>query len=143
MKEGGKVAGKVDMNSLIKEVIKAREMAYAPYSNFKVGAVIRSKDGQLFSGCNIENAAYGLCNCAERTALFKAYSEGVKDFDLLIVVADTPRPVPPCGSCRQVIFELCELEMDVFLTNLKGEIKVMKVKELLPEAFSIHDLVNS
>ena len=125
---------------MIQEALKAREQAYVPYSKFKVGAALRAKDGRVFRGCNIENASYGLCNCAERTALFKAYSEEVREFDLLVVVADTDRPVPPCGACRQVISELCEPEMEVILTNLKGDVQKMNVKELLPGAFSPHDL---
>lgn len=125
---------------LIEEAKKAREFAYVPYSKFKVGAVLRTKSGEIIRGANIENASYGLCNCAERTALFKAYSEGIMDFDLLVVVADTDRPVPPCGACRQVISELCEPHMEVILTNLKGDIERVTVTELLPGAFSPKDL---
>lgn len=89
---------------------------------------------------NIENAAYGMCNCAERTALFKAYSEGITSFQMLAVVADTDRPVSPCGACRQVISELCAPDMPVILTNLKGHIYETTVNELLPGAFSPEDL---
>ncbi|WP_066259768.1 cytidine deaminase [Neobacillus drentensis] len=130
----------MEKNSLIVEANKAREFAYVPYSNFKVGAALISKDGQIFHGCNIENAAYSVTNCAERTALFKAYSEGVTQFDSLVVVADTEGPVSPCGACRQVISELCDAEMEVVLTNLKGDILKLKVKDLLPGAFSPKDL---
>jgi cytidine deaminase len=130
----------MEKNSLIVEANKAREFAYVPYSNFKVGAALISKDGQVFHGCNIENAAYSMTNCAERTALFKAYSEGVTQFDSLVVVADTEGPVSPCGACRQVISELCDPEMEVVLTNLKGDILKLKVKDLLPGAFSPKDL---
>ena len=130
----------MEKNSLIIEANKAREFAYVPYSNFKVGAALLSKDGQVFHGCNIENAAYSVTNCAERTALFKAYSEGVTQFDSLVVVADTEGPVSPCGACRQVISELCDQEMEVVLTNLKGDILKLKVKDLLPGAFSPKDL---
>ncbi|MDR7238899.1 cytidine deaminase [Neobacillus drentensis] len=130
----------MEKNSLIVEANKAREFAYVPYSNFKVGAALISKDGQIFHGCNIENAAYSMTNCAERTALFKAYSEGVTQFDSLVVVADTEGPVSPCGACRQVISELCDAEMEVVLTNLKGDILKLKVKDLLPGAFSPKDL---
>jgi cytidine deaminase len=125
---------------LIQEANKAREFAYVPYSNFKVGAALVAKDGQVFHGCNIENAAYSMTNCAERTALFKAYSEGVTQFDSLVVVADTEGPVSPCGACRQVISELCDPEMEVVLTNLKGDIQKIQVKDLLPGAFSPKDL---
>jgi cytidine deaminase len=130
----------MEKNDLIVEANKAREFAYAPYSKFKVGAALLSKDGQVYHGCNIENAAYSMTNCAERTALFKAYSEGVKQFDSLVVVADTEGPVSPCGACRQVISELCDAEMEVVLTNLKGDILKLKVKDLLPGAFSPKDL---
>src|SRR5690625_5531382 len=91
---------------LINEAKIAREKAYVPYSKFKVGAALKTKEGTIFHGCNIENAAYSLCNCAERSALFSAYSHGVRDFEILVVVADSPRPVPPCGACRQVLSEL-------------------------------------
>ncbi|GLY09997.1 cytidine deaminase [Pseudobacillus badius] len=125
---------------LVKEAIIARERAYVPYSKFKVGAALLTKDGKVFHGCNIENAAYSMCNCAERTALFKAWSEGEKEFAALAVAADTKRPVPPCGACRQVISELCPPEMKVILTNLQGDVQETTVEQLLPGAFSPEDL---
>jgi cytidine deaminase len=130
----------MDEKQLLEEAVKAREFAYVPYSKFQVGAALIAKDGKVFHGCNIENASYGMTNCAERTALFKAYSEGVTQFDTLVVIADTDRPVPPCGACRQVISELCAPEMEVILTNLKGDIQRTLVKDLLPGAFSSKDL---
>lgn len=130
----------MDEKELIKEAAKARNFAYVPYSNFKVGAAVLAKDGQVFHGCNIENAAYSVTNCAERTALFKAYSEGITQLKTLVVVADTDRPVPPCGACRQVISELCDADMEVILTNLKGDIQRTTAAELLPGAFSAKDL---
>ncbi|TLS39429.1 cytidine deaminase [Pseudalkalibacillus caeni] len=130
----------MDKKQLIEEAISAREYAYVPYSKFKVGAALLTDEGEVFKGCNIENAAYSMCNCAERTALFKAYSEGYKNYKALAVVADTERPVPPCGACRQVISELCGPDMKVFLTNLKGDIQEISVSELLPGAFSPEDL---
>nr|WP_285889309.1 cytidine deaminase [Neobacillus niacini] len=130
----------MDEKQLMEEAVKAREFAYVPYSKFQVGAALIAKDGKVFRGCNIENASYGMTNCAERTALFKAYSEGVTQFDTLVVVADTDRPVPPCGACRQVISELCDAEMEVVLTNLKGDVQRILVKDLLPGAFSPQDL---
>ncbi|MGG3738880.1 cytidine deaminase [Aeribacillus pallidus] len=130
----------VKIEQLIEEAKKAREKAYAPYSKFQVGAALLTEDGKLYHGCNIENAAYSLCNCAERTALFTAYSEGVRNFKAMAVVADTNRPVPPCGACRQVISELCPPKMKVILTNLKGDVQEMTVEELLPGAFSPEDL---
>jgi len=130
----------MEEKELIKEAAKARENAYVPYSKFKVGAALLTKDGRVFHGCNIENAAYSVTNCAERTALFKAYSEGETQFERLVVIADTDRPVPPCGACRQVISELCDPDMEVVLTNLGGEIQKTTVAELLPGAFSPKDL---
>lgn len=130
----------MEEKELMKEAVKARDFAYVPYSNFKVGAALLAKDGTVYHGCNIENAAYSMANCAERTALFKAYSEGVTEFDSLVVVADTDRPVPPCGACRQVISELCDADMEVVLTNLKGDVQRLKVSDLLPGAFSPKDL---
>jgi cytidine deaminase len=130
----------MNIDELIVEAKKARELAYVPYSTFKVGAALLTKDGKVYHGCNIENAAYSATNCAERTALFKAYSDGDKEFTALAVVADTERPVPPCGVCRQVIAELCPSDLKVYLTNLKGDIKELTVAELLPGAFTAEDL---
>lgn len=95
----------MDKNSLIQEAKKAREKAYVPYSKFQVGAALLGEDGTVYHGCNIENAAYSMCNCAERTAIFKAVSEGVRKFTAMAVIADTDGPVSPCGACRQVMSE--------------------------------------
>lgn len=130
----------MERNRLIEAAKKARERAYVPYSKFKVGAALLTKNGEIYHGCNIENAAYSMCNCAERTALFNAYSEGESEFAALCVVADTKRPVPPCGACRQVMSELCPGDMKVVLTNLQGDIEEMTVQQLLPGAFSMEDL---
>lgn len=130
----------VNIEQLIQEAKSARERAYVPYSKFGVGAALLTTDGKVYHGCNIENAAYSMCNCAERTALFKAYSEGDRNFEMLAIVADTERPCSPCGACRQVISELCPSGMKVVLTNLKGDRKEMTVAELLPGAFSSEDL---
>ncbi|MRX71303.1 cytidine deaminase [Bacillus lacus] len=130
----------MNIEKLIQEAKTAREAAYVPYSKFQVGAALLTKDGTVYRGCNIENAAYSMCNCAERTALFKAYSEGEKNFTAMAVVADTSRPVPPCGACRQVISELCPKDMKIFLTNLNGDVEELSVEELLPGAFSAEDL---
>lgn len=121
---------------LIAEAKKARTMAYAPYSHFQVGAALLTKEGKVFHGCNIENAAYSLCNCAERTALFKAYSEGERDFMMMAVIADGDHPVTPCGACRQVLSELCPSDMTVLCANLHGEVVKTTVGALLPGAFS-------
>jgi cytidine deaminase len=130
----------VNIDQLIEEAKIAREKAYVPYSKFGVGAALLTTDGKVYHGCNIENAAYSMCNCAERTALFSAYSKGDRDFQLMVVVADTERPCSPCGACRQVISELCPKDMKVVLTNLKGDILEMTVADLLPSAFSQEDL---
>lgn len=128
------------IDELIIEAKKAREKAYVPYSKFKVGAALLATDGTVIHGCNIENAAYSMANCAERTALFKAYAEGIREFQMLAVVADTDRPVSPCGACRQVISELCPKDMVVILTNLNGDIEQTTVEQLLPGAFTPEDL---
>lgn len=118
---------------------QAREQAYAPYSNFQVGAAVRTRDGRTFTGCNVENASYGLCNCAERTALFAAIAAGCRpgDFAALAVVADTPGPVSPCGACRQVMAELCDAAMPVLLANLGEAHDATTVAALLPGAFTL------
>ncbi|OJF90952.1 cytidine deaminase [Alkalibacterium sp. 20] len=125
-------------------VSKANAMmskAYVPYSDFPVGAALHTKDGKTYTGCNIENASYGLSNCAERTAIFKAVSEGDKEFDYLVVTGGTDEPISPCGACRQVMVEFCEPDMKVLLTNKKGKIKETTVAELLPGAFQAEDMV--
>jgi len=130
----------VDIKQLIEEAKVAREKAYVPYSKFKVGAALLTVDGKIYHGCNIENAAYSMTNCAERTALFKAVSDGDTEFAKLVVIADTEGPVSPCGACRQVISELCSKDMLVVLTNLNGDIRETSVGDLLPGAFSSEDL---
>ena len=117
----------------------ARDQAHAPYSGFAVGAAVLARDGRRFAGCNVENASYGLCNCAERTALFAAIAAGCKpgDFVALAVIADTAAPVSPCGACRQVLSELCGGDMPVLLANLKGDTAQTSVAALLPGAFAL------
>ncbi|HTV87095.1 MAG TPA: cytidine deaminase [Dyella sp.] len=117
----------------------ARERAYAPYSRFQVGAALETRDGRQFSGCNVENAAYGLCNCAERTALFGAIAAGCQpgDFSAIAIIADTPEPVSPCGACRQVLWELCAPSMPVLLANLAGDTRLTTVDALLPDSFRL------
>ncbi|EUJ17213.1 cytidine deaminase [Listeria aquatica] len=119
---------------------KAREFAYVPYSKFPVGAALVTEDDKVILGANIENASYGLSNCAERTAIFKAVSEGQREFAKLVVVADTDGPVSPCGACRQVISEFCKPDMPVVLTNLKGDVAEVTVADLLPGAFMAGDM---
>lgn len=125
---------------LIGEAEKARKKAYTPYSKFKVGAAILTSEGRIFSGCNIENASFGLTICAERVAVFKAISKGFKKFEAIAIIADTLRPCYPCGACRQVILEFGE-DITLVMANLKGDIKINKIKELLPEAFNKNDLL--
>lgn len=128
------------MDQLLNEAKEAREKAYVPYSKFQVGAALLAKDGKVYQGCNIENAAYSMCNCAERTAIFKAVSEGVREFQAIAVVADTEGPVSPCGACRQVMSELLQPETKVYLTNLNNNTSEWTVADLLPGAFSPEDL---
>ncbi|GAA0482152.1 cytidine deaminase [Alkalibacterium indicireducens] len=127
--------------TLIKEATDMLDKAYVPYSKFPVGAALSTKDGQIFTGCNIENASYPLTNCAERTAMFKAVSEGQRSFDYLVVTGNTEGPISPCGACRQVLVEFCEPNMPVLLTNKKGKVKETTVSELLPGAFQSGDMV--
>jgi cytidine deaminase (EC 3.5.4.5) len=133
----------MDTKRLIEEAKIARTKAYVPYSRFAVGAALLTKDGKIYHGCNIENAAYSMCNCAERTAFFKAISEGDTEFSMLAVVADSGRPVSPCGACRQVIAEFCPKDMKVVLANMKGEVFETTVEELLPGAFEKKDMGDS
>ena len=127
----------MNQEQLIEEARKARELAYAPYSRFLVGAALKTHDGKIFHGCNVENASYGLCNCAERTAFFSAIAAGYRpgQFDTLAVVADTQGAVAPCGACRQVMIELGSPALKVILSNLAGEIEVTSAAALLPAAF--------
>lgn len=130
----------MDKQALMAQALEARKRAYVPYSQFAVGAALLTEEGKVYLGCNIENAAYSLCNCAERTALFKAFSEGDKNYKALAVAADTPKAVTPCGACRQVMAELCPPEMPVFLTNLNGDVWETTVSALIPGAFTKEDL---
>ena len=130
----------MNVNDLLEQSKVAREKAYVPYSKFKVGAALLAADGSVYHGCNIENAGYSMTNCAERTAFFKAVSEGVMDFAAIAIVADTDRPCSPCGACRQVMSEFCKPDMPVYLTNLKGNVTETTVSELLPGAFTTEDL---
>lgn len=127
---------------LIAEAAAARLTAYAPYSNFLVGAALLCRDGRVFRGCNVENASYGLCNCAERTAFFSAVAHGYQpgDFDKLAVIGDTDGPIAPCGACRQVILELGGNALPVVLSNLRGEVFETTAAAQLPNAFGGADL---
>ncbi|WP_172194113.1 cytidine deaminase [Saccharibacillus qingshengii] len=135
----------MDAAILIQEAIKARAQAYVPYSGFKVGAALLDENGNVHHGCNIENAAYGPSNCAERTALFRAVAAGHRpgSFTMLAVVGDTEGPIAPCGVCRQVMVELCRPDMPVLLSNMNGDIRETTIRELLPDAFGPWDLDKS
>ncbi|MCB6514069.1 cytidine deaminase [Veillonella atypica] len=128
----------LEIQKLMDCAIKARENAYSPYSHFAVGAALLCEDGTLYEGCNIENASYGLTNCAERTAIFKAVSEGHIKFKVLAVVADTEGPCAPCGACRQVMAEF-KIPL-IIMGNLMGNIKIVTIEELLPFSFSECDV---
>lgn len=130
----------MDKKKYIEEANKMLSKAYIPYSKFPVGAALVTKEGKIYTGCNIENASYGLCNCAERTAIFKAVSEGQRDFSYLVITGETDGPISPCGACRQVIAEFCDPKMPVLLTNVKGDEKEVTVEQLLPGAFTNDDL---
>ncbi|MFB4169182.1 cytidine deaminase [Virgibacillus sp. JSM 102003] len=125
---------------LIQEAITIRNKAYVPYSKFPVGAALLTKTGKIYTGCNIENAAYPVSCCAERVAIFKAIADGESDFKEMAVVADTKRPVPPCGSCRQVMSEFFDEKLTIHLTNLHNNIKTVTMDELLPFSFQPEDL---
>ena len=128
-----------DIQKLIDRAIVARDKTYSPYSHFGVGAALLCEDGTIYEGCNIENASYGLTNCAERTAIFKAVSEGQTKFKALAVVADTEGPCAPCGACRQVMAEF-KIPL-IILGNLMGNIKIVTIEELLPFSFSECDVI--
>lgn len=120
---------------LIEAARTAREKAYAPYSRFKVGAALQALDGQIFTGCNVENASYGLAICAERTALVKAVSSGVTEFSALAVITDLEDPASPCGACRQVLCEFAP-KLPVLLANTRGRVVETSLDKLLPLAFT-------
>lgn len=132
----------MNKQQLVEKAKEARELSYAPYSKFEVGAAILTKDGQVFLGANVENSSYPLCMCAERNALYNALMHGYKKSDLiaLALCADTDNPCSPCGACRQVISELFPEEAPIYMANMKGDVKETNVKELLPFAFSSEDL---
>ena len=126
---------------LIELAKEAREAANAPYSKFDVGAALITSDGKIYLGCNIENSTYSLTMCAERVAIFKAVSEGSREIVKIAVVADTENLTPPCGCCRQMIWEFASEETTVIMANLSGEILKCEIKELLPKAFDASFLV--
>ncbi len=123
-----------DENKLIDQARSAKERAHAPYSKFQVGAAIESEDGQIVSGCNVEISSYGLTVCAERVAIFKAVSEGVRGFKRMAIITDTEEFCPPCGACRQVIWDFAP-EIEIVLVNKRGEKQYWNIRDLYPQAF--------
>ncbi|MGB7023390.1 MAG: cytidine deaminase [Candidatus Acidiferrales bacterium] len=128
-----------DEEKLIAAARQAREHAHAPFSEFRVGAAVRTKSGRTFGGCNVENASYGLTICAERVAIFKAISEGEREFDAIAVVTDADALTPPCGACRQIIWEFCG-DVPVILANLEGKVERESSAKLLPRPFDLSNL---
>ncbi|HEU4435191.1 MAG TPA: cytidine deaminase [Pyrinomonadaceae bacterium] len=122
------------LESLIEAAKQARERSVAPFSDFKVGAAVRTDSGKVYTGCNVESASYGLTVCAERVAIWKALSEGERHFTELAVVADTDTLTPPCGTCRQIIWEFAR-DAEIVFANLDGRNQVFNIRELLPDAF--------
>ena len=123
-------------DALIAAALAARENAFAPYSKFRVGAAIEDADGRIHTGCNVENSTYGLTVCAERVAVFKAISEGVRKFRRVAVAADTDRLTPPCGACRQILWEFCG-DIEIVLVNLRGKTETHRLKDLFPKPFDV------
>ena len=123
--------------SLVDAARQAREQARAKYSKFRVGSALLCGDGRVFTGCNIESSSYGLTICSERVALFKALSEGAADFTRIVVVADTDELTPPCGACRQLLWDFCG-DLDIVLANLAGKSKILRLTQLFPEPFGDH-----
>ena len=122
--------------ALLAAALAARQNAFAPYSKFKVGAAIEDIDGRIHTGCNVENSTYGLTVCAERVAVFKAISEGVRKFRRVAIAADTGRLTPPCGACRQILWEFCG-DVEIVLVNLRGQTETHRLKDLFPKPFDV------
>lgn len=122
------------VEALIATALDVRQRAVAPFSHFLVGAALEDREGRIFTGCNIENATYGLTICAERVAVFKALSEGVRQFARIAVAADTPTFTPPCGACRQILWEFCG-DIELILTNLSGQHECLPLSQIFPRPF--------
>jgi cytidine deaminase len=123
-------------DALIEAALAARANAFAPFSKFQVGAAVEDADGRIHTGCNVENATYGLTICAERVAIFKAISEGVRSFRRIAVAADTDVLTPPCGACRQILWEFCG-DIEIVLVNPRGKSETYQLKELFPKPFDV------
>jgi cytidine deaminase len=124
------------MEKLLEAALRARENAHAPFSNFKVGAALEDEAGRIHTGCNVENATYGLTVCAERVAVFKAVSEGARSFRRIAVAADTDELTPPCGACRQILWEFCG-GIEVILVNPRGKSERFQMRDLFPRPFDV------
>lgn len=129
----------VGEDHLVAAARRARELSIAPFSDFHVGAAVETEEGRVYVGSNIESASYGLTVCAERVAIWKALSEGERRFKRLAVIADTERLTPPCGTCRQIIWEFCR-DAEIILANLRGDREAMNMLDLLPRAFDVRFL---
>jgi cytidine deaminase len=130
------------LQQLIETAKSARLQSIAPFSDFLVGAAVKTEEGKVYTGCNVESASYGLTVCAERVAIWKALSEGERQFTELAIVADTESLTPPCGTCRQIIWEFAK-NATIVLGNLRGETQIVSIKELLPRAFDARFLSNA
>jgi cytidine deaminase len=133
---------RVKYQELVKAALGAKRRAYAPYSHFHVGAALLSSNGRIYTGCNVEISTFALTICAERSAIFKAISEGDRNFKAIAVVSDDPDYTPPCGACRQVLMDLAG-NIDFLMVNGKGAIKIVPLKELLPHAFGQRNLART
>jgi len=125
----------LNLQQLFEAAVAARKNSYSPYSHFAVGAAVRTADGKIYGGCNVENASYGLCCCGERNAIFAAVCAGERDLEAICVVADTQKPVSPCGACRQVMSEF--KINNIILANLQGDIRIYTLEEILPYGFDL------
>jgi cytidine deaminase len=129
----------MSIDELVHRALEARENAYAPFSNFKVGAALETADGKIYTGCNVESATYGLTVCAESVAIWKAVSEGERKFQRVVVITATDRPGAPCGACRQLLWEFCG-DIEVILANPQGHREVHRMAELFPRPFDVNSL---
>ena len=126
----------MNYSELIQIARKVKKNSYSPYSKFRVGAVLVTNEGNLYSGVNVENSSYGLTNCAERTAVFSAVSDGERNFKTIVLVSDAEDFIPPCGACRQVLMEVCGKDLEVVMSNSDNEIRILKLEDLLPLSFN-------
>lgn len=126
----------MNYSELLQIANKIKSNSYSPYSKFRVGAILVSEEGNLYSGVNVENSSFGLTNCAERTAIFSAVTEGERKFKTMVIASDSEEFITPCGACRQVMMEICGGDIEVVLNNGNNEIRILKLEELLPLSFN-------